>query len=94
MTKKVVLYLKELGLSVDEVESVLNGDAGLNACLDNDIIANIELVISFGYPRSDMDVLILANPSFLLSSRETLEASLKAIKGDIEEALKENPYLI
>lgn len=94
MTKKCILFLKELGLDASEVEFLLTDNALLESCTDEDIIANINLVISYGYPKADMATLLMVNPHFLLLSKETLEASLKAIDGDVEEALKENPYLI
>ncbi len=94
MTKKTLLYLKDLGLSAEDVEILLEVAPEIMDAADDDIIKNIELVISYGYPRLDIGTLIQVNPLFLIISEELLDDLLRDLGSNIEEKLKANPFLI
>lgn len=93
MTKKTLVYLRSIGLASDEAEAVLESVPAILDTEDEIIMSNIELVISYGYPREDIATLIAINPSFLILSGDSLRASLETL-GDVEEDLKKDPFLI
>lgn len=93
MTKKLLEYLKSLNLTVDDVEILFKLEPALKTADENLVISNIELVIKFGYPRIDMGAFIQINPAFLLASQEVLKETLLSLD-DVEEELKNNPFLI
>ena len=94
MGKKVLNYFKDLGLTPDDVKLILESAPEILDMTDDEIIKNIELVIDYGYPRNDIGTLVQVNPSFIISSYELLDDLLRAIGDDLEEKLKDNPFLI
>ena len=93
MNKKSLEYFKCLGLTPDDVKNILEISPEITDLDDKQIIGNIELVISFGYPKIDMGSFIQVNPTFLLLDSDTLKQILESLD-DVEESLKNDPFLI
>ena len=90
---EVLEYLRKLKLSISEVDSVCENFPDVLEMNLSEIEEKIELVISLGYPREDISSLVAVNPTFLSSSVNDLRETLMALD-DVEEALKENPFII
>ncbi|MBR2909866.1 MAG: hypothetical protein IKC11_05975 [Clostridia bacterium] len=82
------------GITDEDYEDILTICPGLQIVDTERIIKNISLVEQFGFPKFDMDSLILTNPDFLLSDPEELAKTLLKLGTNIESKLKENPFLI
>ena len=97
MDEELVNYLINLELEPIEIKSLVNiaplfEDLTLEEFLDSE-----NLLIKYGYPKEDISALLLANPSIFTIDSYFLEDELKKIKkqtGDVEEALKNDPYII
>ena len=91
---KLKYYLNSLGFENEDIENLLNICPAL-ADIDFDFaFKNIYSVVQKGYPIEEIDSIIAVNPAFLTADNKTLEKDLKAISGNIEEALKNDPFLI
>ena len=93
MTKKLFSYFIKLGFSPDELGEVVDLQPEIENMEIETLISNVELVISYGYPRCDISTLIELNPTFLLLGGSTLKERLDTLT-DVEFELKQNPYLI
>ena len=90
-------FFKELKFDDSEIATLISIAPTLEELSVAEAEENMNAVISFGYPVSDITYLISQNPSFLCRNITDLISDLKAIVlqyGDIEEALKSDPYLI
>lgn len=94
MDSNLVKYLSDLGFAELDIKLLTKMEPMLNKITYTYALANIALVVNKGYPQDDIDSLIYANPSFLVSLPETLAINLNNISGDIEEQLKNDPFLI
>ena len=94
MDQDLVLYLKSLDFSEEDIEFLTEKTPALITTPYECAMDNIMQVVSKGFPMEDIDMLIFANPNFLTISPEELSESLAKISGDIEEQLKNNPFLI
>ena len=54
----------------------------------------IKVLISGGYPKEDIGLLLAINPSILLYEPDDLQSKLDALCGDIEEIIKTDPFII
>ena len=94
METNLFKILKNYDLDEEDIYDLLESYPGLD-CLDEERIQkNISLIIQFGYPEFDLNTLILTNPTFLASNPKILAQKLNSIQGDVETALKNNPFLI
>ena len=89
----IIKYLQSLGLVPVEIINTILTEQGLKVIDEKQAMQNVELVIKLGYPREDISTLISINPSFLVRTKKTILDALEGID-DVEEALKENPFLI
>ena len=94
MDKKLKNYLLKLGFDDDEIEQLCNQVPGLEIIDSERAFKNIATVVAFGYPEVDIDGLIFSNPGFLCNDPDDLAKTLSSLAGDIEELLKNNPFLI
>ena len=97
MNAEIIKFIKKCGISELEIEDMLNIAPMLEVQSFEDFMANCTLLVKYGYPKIDLDVLLLSNPNIFAISKKDLEAELKELKskyGDIEEVLKENPFII
>ena len=56
-----------------------------------------KMLVKYGFPKSDLDCLFLANPNIFVQSAADLEIQLKQLAknyDDLEMALKEDPMLL
>ncbi|MBQ7798286.1 MAG: hypothetical protein IJ371_04110 [Clostridia bacterium] len=63
----------------------------------DEFIANCKLLVVYGYPQEDLDILLLANPNIFVRSYKDLKTDLIALSTqyeDIEDVLKGNPTII
>lgn len=91
---KLKYYLTSLGFENEDIENLLELCPALVDIDFEFAFENIQSVAKYGYPIEDIDAIIAANPAFLTADNKTLEKDLKAISGDVEEALKKDPFLI
>ena len=97
MDERIVEFVKKYEISDLEINDMLAISPMLEVQTFEDFMENATLLISFGYPESDLDVLLLANPNLFVMSASDLNEELLALKKkgfDIEEILKENPIII
>ena len=97
MDERIVEFVKKYEISDLEINDMLAISPMLEVQTFEDFMENVELLVSFGYPESDLDVLLLANPNLFVMSASDLNEELLALKKkgfDIEEILKENPIII
>lgn len=97
MDKIIYDFLKELKFDDGEIETLVSIAPTLEELSVAEAEENMNAVISFGYPVSDITYLISQNPGFLCRNITDLVNNLKAITlqySDVEEALKNDPYLI
>ena len=97
MDERIVEFVKKYEISDLEINDMLAISPMLEVQTFEDFMENAELLVSFGYPESDLDVLLLANPNLFVMSASDLNEELLALKKkgfDIEVILKENPIII
>lgn len=94
MDKDLKYYLSGLGFEAADIDNLTLLEPALNVIDYTYAMDNIMLVVQKGYPIEDIDSLIATNPSFLVSDHGNLALALSQIKGDIETALKADPFLI
>ncbi len=97
MDKKIVEFIKKYDISDLELEDIKNLSPMLQVTSYEEFVANCKLLSDYGYPKSDLDLLLLANPNIFAKSSKDLEQDLMQLKkkyGDIEEILKTNPTTI
>ena len=91
---KLKYYLTSLGFETEDIENLIELCPALVDIDFEFAFANIQSVAKHGFPIEDIDGIIATNPAFLTADNQTLEKDLNAISGDIEEALKNDPFLI
>lgn len=97
MDIEVIKFMKQYQISDLEIEDIKNIAPMIDVTSYNDFILNCKLLMKYGYPKSDLDVLLLANPNIFVMTSKDLERDLKKLQnkfGDIEIILKENPTII
>ena len=97
MDERIVEFVKKYEISDLEINDMLAISPMLEVQTFEDFMENAALLVSFGYPESDLDVLLLANPNLFVMSTSDLNEELLALKKkgfDIEVILKENPIII
>ena len=97
MDEELVNYLMSLGLNKNEVKSLVNTTPLFEDLILEEFVENENLLIKYGYPEEDISALVLVNPNLFVMDSEILEDELKKLKkktGDIEDALKNGPYII
>ena len=90
-------FLKTFNFTVAEIKTITDICEGVCFVDVSRMIENCKVLVKYGYPRSDMDFLILANPCFLVSDALYLERKIKQIVAngdDLEELLKADPFLV
>jgi len=97
LENKIYEFFKELKFNDGEIENLLEIAPAIAETSVNDIVENMSVVVRFGFPADDIGSLIALNPAFLCRNNEDLIIDLIELSkttDDIEEALKNNPYLI
>lgn len=97
MNKEIVAFIKSYNISDLEIEDMKNIAPMLEVTTYEEFVTNCALLEIFGYPRCDLDVLMLANPNIFAMSERDLKKELTALKekyDDIEQILKEDPTII
>ncbi len=96
MEKFVYEFLKELKFDDGEIATLVSINPVLEELSVKEVEENLNAVISFGYPVEDITYLISQNPGFLSRNITDLVLDLKyiALQGDVEELLKNDPFLI
>ena len=91
MEKKIVQLLKTYSLDDCEIADMLEIAPMLEYVSYEDFVGSCRLLVEYGYPKSDLDVLFMLNPNIFAMSQRDLECELKKLEkscGNIEEALK------
>ena len=89
--------LKSLDITRENYLELLEICPGLEIADEDKMMQCVNLVVKYGYPKEDLDSLILINPSFLMWDPKDLDNRLKHIMlicDNLETKLKEDPYLI
>ena len=97
MDSRIIEFMKEYQISDLEIGDLKNIAPMIEVTSYEEFMANCELLAKYGYPKSDLDVLMLANPNIFAMSTKDLEQELCRLQNeceDIEVALKEDPYAI
>jgi len=97
MEKQLIDLLKKYNFNMNEILDLTNKDPVLEYTSYDDAKNNLMLIVSFGYPEDDLGFLISMNTQILSRNFNDLEKDLKELalkNNDIEEILKNNPFLI
>jgi len=97
MDSKITKFLKTFDISDNEINDIINLSPMLKETSYQEFMDNCNLLIKYGYPKSDLDVLILSNPNIFVRSKQDLEKDLITLLEQyksIEQILKLNPYII
>lgn len=95
--KNIVELLLDYDISELEIGDMLNMAPMLDIVSFEEFRDNCLLLVEFGYPKSDLDFLFLANPNIFVRSTQDLKKDLKKLCADcddIELALKQDPNVI
>lgn len=96
MDKKIIEFIQSYGISKLELQDILNMAPRMDVITFDDFMQNVASFVFYGYPKSELDFLLLSNPNLFIGNTNALKEKLVKLKelGDIEEILKENPYVI
>lgn len=97
MDKKIVNFIKKYDISDLEIKDMVNIAPMMEVTTYDEFIANCKLLVEYGYPQEDLDVLLLANPNIFARSYKDLKSDLANLSKkykDIEEILKQDPTII
>ena len=97
MDQGILILLKSYDISHAEIQSMINIAPMLDVTTEKEFTENCLLLIEYGYPKSDLDVLFLANPNIFIRSPQDLKNDLQKLHkkyDDIEMVLKQNPTII
>ena len=97
MDSKIVEFMQQYRISDLEIEDIKNIAPMIDVTSYNEFVVNCQLLTSYGYPKSDLDFLLLANPQIFVMSPKDLKNDLIKLRNeyeDIEIILKENPMII
>ena len=97
MDERIISFIKKYKISNSEIDSMLVGAPMLDAINYDEFVDNCKLLIQYGYPKSDLDFLMLSNPNIFTMSFDDLKNDLKKLikkYGDIEQILKQDPTII
>lgn len=97
MDKQIINFIKKYDISDLEIENILNISPMMDVLSYQEFCENCRLLHEHGYPVSDIDILLLANPDIFVRSYRDLKSDLdklQACYGDLENILKENPTII
>ncbi len=92
---KILLY--RIGLTENEADDILNIAPEFENLSAQDFLCNCKILTEYGYPKIDLDSLVLANPSIFTYSETELKEKLEKLKQDgqeIEDTLKNDPFAI
>lgn len=90
-------FLIELKFDEGEIKDLVSLCPMLEDLELSDALVNLNLVVEYGYPADEISYLISVNPSFLCRNSQDLRDDLISLANsitDIEEALKNDPFLI
>ena len=97
MDKKIVEFLKKYDISDNEIKDIITIAPMMDVVKYCELVENCIVLTKFGYPKSELDFLLLSNPNIFVKSSFDLEKELMSLKkqyGDIEIILKNNPTII
>ena len=94
MDKELKVLLNKLTIADEEIAGLVELCPGLDIVDWNNAGACIKIVVDAGYPIEDISSLIYVNPGFMMYDPNDLISILEEFDGDIEEILKDNPFLI
>lgn len=87
-------FLNKLTIENDEINDLINICPGLDIIDVNRAKNNVKSVVDAGFPLIDISSIIYVNPGFLCNNPENTRERILSIDGDIEETLKNDPYLL
>ncbi len=89
--QNILSFFQELNVTRNEYLDIKDG----LDCMDTlEATECINLLCKYGYPKNEIRDLILVNPQILLYSPATLGSKLEELGDDIENKLKDDPFLI
>lgn len=94
MDKLLFNFLKSLEYDEEDIENLCMISPELEYVSGERAIECAKAVVDAGFPKEDIGGLIFSNPGFLANDPHSLQNTLKKIDGNIEERLKEDPFLI
>jgi len=95
--EQAISFLKRFRFDDSEIQSIFNICDMIQHTKVDEMVDNCNLLVKFGFPKTELDFLIKSNPQFLVLDAKSLERNLKdLVKNgeDLEELLLSNPYLI
>ncbi|MCQ2382456.1 MAG: hypothetical protein MJ060_01255 [Clostridia bacterium] len=94
MEPKLFSFLRTHGFADGDVQFLCASCPDLDEISSEDALQNINLVVQAGYPEEDIGTLIALNPNFLFYDYKQLAKTLSTLGDDIEETLKNEPFLL
>ena len=94
MEQRLYNFFRCHGFGDNDVQFLCASYPGLDEISSEDALQNINLVVQAGYPEEDIGTLIALNPNFLFYDYKQLAKTLFTLGDDIEETLKNEPFLL
>lgn len=96
MDKNIAEFIQSYGISNLELQDILNLAPMMEVITFDEFMQNTAVLVYYGYPKSDLDFLLLSNPNLFVGNPDDLKRDLIELKkqGDIEVILKQDPYII
>ena len=94
MDLKLKKFLKKLNLDDDEINNLTTVCSGLEITSEGRAKENVIILIDSGFPLCDVSFVVCANPAFLCNDPIDTKSSIESIDGDVEQAIKNDPYIL
>ena len=94
MEINVLTLLKPYDIDEEDFNDMKSAYEGIEFLDAERVLKNLMVLEQFGFPKSDINILLLSNPKILAYNPKILAEKLMLLGGDIETKLKSNPFLI
>ena len=97
MEQDKLTFFKNFRYTDIEIQSIINTCNDIEHTPTTQMADNCRILVENGYPRTELDFLILTNPRFLTYAPEYLKNILAEHKKaglSLEELINENPFVL
>ncbi|MBR4270754.1 MAG: hypothetical protein IKQ31_03675 [Clostridia bacterium] len=94
MNQIIAKMFSKLGMTKEQIDECFEYCPGLDVVDDMRVKDNLTLLTKYGFPKEDLGALIMENTNFLFSNPFDLEQKLISLGPDVEEKIKDNPYIL
>jgi len=94
MEISVLTLLKPYDIDEEDFNDMLSAYEGIEFLDAERVLKNLMVLEQFGFPKSDINILLISNPKILAYNPKILAEKLINLGGDVETKLKANPFLL